>query len=142
MSVAALSPQVSVVIPAHDREDTLRATLDCLLAQTHPAWEAIVVDDGSSDGTAAVARAYAQRDERFRVHSQPRGGVSAARNAGIALARHPWLLFLDADDVIATKALELLTGAIRPDVDLVYGGYIRISESGAVVPVPRPDDDV
>jgi len=75
---------VSVIIPAYNAEATLAQTLESLLAQTFSEWEAIVVDDGSTDGTAAVVAGFARRDARIRSVSGPHQGVSAARSAGIA----------------------------------------------------------
>ncbi|HEV7481974.1 MAG TPA: glycosyltransferase [Solirubrobacterales bacterium] len=130
---------ISVVIPAYDRESTIAETLDSLLRQTHRDWEAIVVDDGSSDATAEVAEGYARRDSRFRVYRQANGGVSAARNAGIALARAPWLFFLDADDWIVPSAFTLLLDAVSGDgIDAAYGGYVRVDAGGRETRERRP----
>ena len=85
-------------MPAYDAETTLSEALESLLAQTYSAWEAIVVDDGSTDRTAEIAAMFAARDERLRVVRQPNAGESAARNAGAAIAKSDWLVFLDADD--------------------------------------------
>src|SRR5437660_8279844 len=91
---------LSVVIPAHNAAETLAETLDSLLAQTRGDWTAIVVDDGSTDGTRALAESYVARDQRFRLLSdgRPNEGASAARNRGIGAATSRWLAFLDADD--------------------------------------------
>jgi peptidoglycan/xylan/chitin deacetylase (PgdA/CDA1 family) len=123
---------ISVVVPAYNRRETLAATLDSLLAQTYGDWRAIVVDDGSVDGTAELVEQYAARDGRFSVHRQSNGGVSNARNTGIALVETPWLFFLDADDWIVPTAFELLVAAAvaDPAVDAVYGGYVRIDAAG------------
>jgi glycosyltransferase involved in cell wall biosynthesis/peptidoglycan/xylan/chitin deacetylase (PgdA/CDA1 family) len=130
---------ISVVIPAYNRESTIAETLDSLLSQTHRDWEAIVIDDGSSDATAEVAEGYARRDSRFRVQRQPNGGVSAARNAGIALARAPWLFFLDADDWIVPSAFALLLDAVAGDgIDAAYGGYVRVDAKGRETRERRP----
>jgi glycosyltransferase involved in cell wall biosynthesis len=80
-------PDVSVIVPAFNAEATLGATLDALQAQTFGGWEAVVVDDGSTDATAALAGERARADSRIRLVRQENGGVSAARNAGIAAAR-------------------------------------------------------
>jgi peptidoglycan/xylan/chitin deacetylase (PgdA/CDA1 family) len=130
---------ISVVIPAYNREATLGVSLDALIAQGHQDWEAIVVDDGSADGTAAVAQEYAARDPRIRVHRQPNGGVSVARNTAIDLARHPWLFFLDADDWITPEAFAQLTAALErhPDAQLVNGGCTRVLADGTEIPEER-----
>src|SRR5687767_6379658 len=92
---------VSVVVPAYNAAATLAEALRSLVGQTFPRWEAIVVDDGSSDGTADVAAQFAEMDTRFRVIRQANQGEAGARNAGIEAARFDWLLFLDADDWMA-----------------------------------------
>jgi len=123
---------VSIIIPAHNAAETIAETLESLLVQAFSGWEAIVVDDGSSDGTAAIAASFAERDARIRVISQPQGGVSAARNAGIALARYDWLLFLDADDWLLPQHLERLTDTLisNPDLDAVHCGWTRVAPDG------------
>src|SRR5689334_20740989 len=81
-------PRVSVIVVAHNQATVLGATLDSLLGQTYPHWEAIVVDDGSTDLSAATADEYSDRDERVRVFSASmHGGRSVARNAGMSRAR-------------------------------------------------------
>lgn len=100
---------VSIVMAAYNAAATIQATLDSVLAQTHDGWEAIVVDDGSTDDTRMIVERAAKADPRIRLASQPHRGVSAARNAGIAAARFDWLLFLDADDLIQSAHLERMT---------------------------------
>ncbi|WP_035611435.1 trifunctional glycosyltransferase/class I SAM-dependent methyltransferase/polysaccharide deacetylase [Haloferula sp. BvORR071] len=126
---------VSVVIPAHDAAETLSHTLESLLAQTHPHWEAIVIDDGSRDGTLGIAREFSVRDERIRVISQSCAGVSAARNAGISLAQGEWLLFLDSDDWLSPSHLKRLTGVLAadPGLDAVHCGWNRVLPDGTLV---------
>src|SRR5262245_19780331 len=87
---AAGGPAVSVVIAARNAAATLAETLACLAAQEVTAWEAVIVDDGSTDATPAIVAEAAARDPRIRTlrHEQGRG-VSAARNAGVAVARAP-----------------------------------------------------
>ncbi|MGY1659594.1 glycosyltransferase [Geodermatophilus sp. SYSU D00705] len=136
-------PRVSVVIPAWEAETTLPDTLASLAAQTEESWEAVVVDDGSTDGTVAVAESVAQEDPRVRLVRAQHGGVSAARNRGIAEARAEWLLFLDADDVLEPEALTGLLAATSPEVDLVMGGYVRVDPGGrrADGVLPRGSED-
>jgi peptidoglycan/xylan/chitin deacetylase (PgdA/CDA1 family) len=131
---------ISVIVPAFNCEATLASTLDSLLAQTHPAWEAIVVDDGSGDRTAAIAEEYCRRDERVRLHRQENKGVGGARNAGIAQARHPWMFFLDADDTIVPEAFAELVAAMvsRPDTDAVLAGCRRVDAGGRKLRSQRP----
>lgn len=97
---------VSVVIPAYNAAATLSETVESLLAQTHTAWEAIIVDDGSRDETPAIAAEYARRDPRIRLVRQDNAGVGAARNRGIAEARGAFIAPLDADDIWLPQKLE------------------------------------
>lgn len=126
---------VSVIIPAHNAEDTIEKTLHSLLDQTFPHWEAIVVDDGSNDGTASIVESFINRDPRFRIIVQKNMGLSAARNNGMAQARYDWLLFLDSDDWIFPKHLERLTGALNadPSLDVVYCGWAYVLPDGEPV---------
>src|SRR4051794_37804689 len=138
------APDISIVIAARDREETIPKTIESLLAQDHESWEAIVVDDGSTDGTAALVARQAERDPRFRLERQANTGVSGARNVGIGSARAPWLMFLDADDWIAPDALERLVAATQrhPAPDAAYGGYVRIGVDGVEIRDERhPHDD-
>jgi peptidoglycan/xylan/chitin deacetylase (PgdA/CDA1 family) len=136
-------PLVSVVVPAFNAEPTLAVALDSLAAQTQRDWEAIVVDDGSTDATAALVARRAAADPRLRLVRQANGGVSAARNAGIALARAPWLAFLDADDWLVPEAFETLLDALRarPELDGVHCGWTRIAPDGREAHEICPCDD-
>ena len=120
----APSPEVSVVIPAYNAQATLAQTLASVLAQTLDAWEAIVVDDGSTDGTAAIVAAFAARDPRVRCITGAHRGVSAARNLGIAAARGSLVAFLDADDLWqAGKLSEALDVLMRLLASAELGNY-------------------
>lgn len=129
---AASDPAVSIVIPAYNAAETLGEALDSVLRQSSPNWECIVIDDGSTDSTGAIAERYAARDARVRVIHQPNGGEGAARNTGLAEAQYEWLLFLDADDWITPDALRVLTQATLSDhtLDAVHGGWRRVARDG------------
>jgi peptidoglycan/xylan/chitin deacetylase (PgdA/CDA1 family) len=132
---------ISVVIPARNAASTLPETLDSLLAQTYPRWEALIVDDGSTDETAGIIASYAARDTRFTGISGPHAGVAAARNAGLARAAGTWLNFLDADDWLAPAAFEKFLGALRsaPDAVAAYGNLSRVMPDGGVtLPYAQP----
>ena len=126
--------RVSVIIPVYNAADTLAETLDLLCSQTHPYWEAIIVDDGSSDTSGTLARRYAVQDERIRYFQTDHSGVSAARNAGIAQARCTWIMFLDADDWLRPEYLARMTGVLVKDeaLDAVHCGWARIDPEGRV----------
>lgn len=101
---------VSVIIPTYNRADLVSHAIASALAQTHRPCEVIVVDDGSTDDTAERCR---QWGDRIRYHRIANGGVSAARNAGIALARGEWVALLDSDDAWMPTKLEVQLAAHR-----------------------------
>jgi glycosyltransferase involved in cell wall biosynthesis len=111
---------ISVMVPVHNGEAYLGEAIDSVRAQSYRPIEIIVVDDGSTDGTAEVARRHG---DVVRYVRQPRGGNGAARNRAVALAGCDLFLFLDADDRLAPGALERLAGALEhdPSLQAVYG---------------------
>ncbi len=96
----------SIIIPVYNVAPYLRECLDSVLSQTFTDWEAICVDDGSTDASGAILDEYAAKDARFRVIHQSNAGVSAARNRALDMARSEWVLFLDGDDYLATGHLQ------------------------------------
>jgi glycosyltransferase involved in cell wall biosynthesis len=100
-------PDVSVVIPIKDRAALFATTVASLTAQTHPRWEAVVVDDGSSTAELQRIEALLRGDPRWRLLRRPgpRAGACACRNAGAAASRAPHVIFLDADDALAPGCL-------------------------------------
>src|SRR4051812_13717709 len=109
------APSITVIVPCFNAGQFLRETVESLIAQTRRDWEAVIVDDGSSDGSVEVAADIAAADERISCLVQPNGGVSAARCAGLAACRDTsrFLLFLDADDVLERTMLETLVGYLE-----------------------------
>lgn len=131
------SGRVSVVIPTHDRASLVGRALDSVLAQSVPAGEVIVVDDGSSDGTAGVIR---RRFPGVRVvELAERRGVSAARNRGIAESEGEWIAFLDSDDEWRPRKLErqLEALAAEPAHRLCHTDEIWIRRGNQVLPRRR-----
>jgi peptidoglycan/xylan/chitin deacetylase (PgdA/CDA1 family) len=124
---------VSVIIPVHNGSATLEATLNSVVRQTHAVWEAVIIDDGSTDGTRSMAEGWAHRDRRFRVMHQEKSGVSAARNRGLREARYSFVLFLDGDDRIAPTHLEHMVKMLSSDstLDAAHCGSQCILPSGA-----------
>jgi glycosyltransferase involved in cell wall biosynthesis len=117
------SPLVSIIVPAHDYERFIADALASVQTQTLDSWECIVVDDGSTDGTAAVVADIARRDPRVLLHRQKNAGLAAARNSGIERARGRYVQLLDADDMLEPKKLETHARHLEKHalVDLVYG---------------------
>lgn len=125
----APAPRFAVIIPVYNGAATLAQALDSVLAQTWPAHEIIVVDDGSRDASAEVAAAYGGRVSLIR---QPNGGVSAARNAGARAATAEWLCFLDADDWYYPERLAVHAAMIRQDpaLDFLTGDFDYVDSAG------------
>jgi glycosyltransferase involved in cell wall biosynthesis len=127
---------ISVIIPAFNYARYLREAIDSVFAQTYPALEVIVVDDGSTDDTPAVLAAYG---DRIRAIRQQNHGVSAARNTGINAARGEYIAFLDADDVWRPAKLEAQMARFDadPHLGLVYCGAESFNAEGQTIPVWR-----
>ncbi|HSR17022.1 MAG TPA: glycosyltransferase, partial [Ignavibacteriaceae bacterium] len=121
--------KVSIIIPAHNSAGTIEETLESVLKQTFKDWEAVIVNDGSSDNTEEIISRFLNKDKRFRYVKQEKSGVSAARNNGIDNASNEWLLFLDADDLIKQDMLEkMIKGAqLHPECDLILCNWERLT---------------
>lgn len=121
---------ISVVVPIYNVERYLHRALDSLLSQTCKDWEAILVDDGSTDGSSLIADEYTKRDARFKVIHKPNGGLSDARNAGMEQISGEYLIFLDADDFIHPQLIEIcLEASLRDKSDMVCFTYDRVYRS-------------
>jgi CDP-glycerol glycerophosphotransferase len=124
-------PKLSVVVPIYNVEDYLDECLRSLAGQTFGDFEAVLVDDGSTDDSAAIAQRFADADARFRVVRQPNGGLSRARNAGTEAAEGEYLAFLDSDDVLPLDAYERLVGTLeRTGSDFATGNLQRLTPTG------------
>lgn len=101
----SMIPLFSIIIPVYNVASYLRESLDSVSAQTFDDWEAICVDDGSTDDSGSILDEYALRDSRFRVIHQPNTGVSAARNRALDESKGRWICFLDGDDYLDKQFL-------------------------------------
>ena len=119
-SEALSSPKVSVLIPAYNAESTLEPALASMLRQTFGDFEIVVVNDGSTDSTAAILDSVARRDPRVRVIGTPRGGIIHALNTGIAECTGELLARMDADDISHSRRLEMQVALMdaRPEVSV------------------------
>lgn len=124
---------ISVVIPVFNAEMTLRATVDSVLTQSGPSCEIILVDDGSTDASAAVCDSLSESYPQVRVVHTENRGVSAARNTGIAAATGEYVMFMDADDLLKDEALKSL---YIPDQDFVVAGFEKVTASSVVKFLP------
>lgn len=107
----------SIVIPVYNGAGHLEHAVRNLRSQSFEDWEAVIVDDGSTDATPAIADRLAAEDPRLRVFHQPNGGVSVARNRGLAEAQGAWIVWLDADDAYVDGALARLAALVRAHAD-------------------------
>lgn len=131
--------RISIVIPCHNYGRFLAAALESVVVQNDPDWEAIIVDDGSTDATASVAEEWRSRYPRnIRCLGQCNAGPGAARNRGAREATGDWLLFLDADDVLLPGALARYreTADRHPDASLIVAGAQTLRD-GAVTDTRR-----
>jgi peptidoglycan/xylan/chitin deacetylase (PgdA/CDA1 family)/MoaA/NifB/PqqE/SkfB family radical SAM enzyme/GT2 family glycosyltransferase len=112
-------PEIAVVIPCYDLGDSVEAAVDSVLGQTRAAAEIVVVDDGSTDVRTRQVLARLERP-RTRVVRIPHGGVAVARNHGVGLTRAPYVVLLDADDVLGERYLEPLAGRLDADPGLAF----------------------
>ena len=132
-----------MVVPAYNAAEFLSATLDSVLSQTYREMEIIVVDDGSTDGTAAVAEQYVQRDSRVRLIRQENAGVGAARNAALAVAQGKYVAPIDSDDVwypekIAAQVAVMEAGG--EELGFTYCWSKKINHKGVVTSLSPPSE--
>ncbi|HIY15958.1 MAG TPA: glycosyltransferase [Candidatus Intestinimonas stercorigallinarum] len=106
-------PKISIIVPVYKAENVLAKCVDSVLAQDFSDWELLLVDDGSPDGSGALCDDYAGQDDRVRVFHKTNGGVSSARNLGMAEAAGDYILFIDADDWIEPNACGTLLKALE-----------------------------
>lgn len=129
------SPIISIIVPVYKVEQYLPACIDSILAQTFRDFELILVDDGSPDGCPALCDAAAGKDDRIRVLHQKNGGLSAARNAGLDIARGQWIGFVDSDDTIAPEMYEQMLHRVKTDAaQLAVCSYRFVREDGTFLP--------
>jgi glycosyltransferase involved in cell wall biosynthesis len=128
-----LNPQVSVVVPAYNIANYLEDALVSLEKQSFPDFEVLVVDDGSTDKTAEIAKSFASRDRRFQLLQKPNGGLSSARNYGIRHAKSEYIALLDGDDLYDTDKLATHVPILAnsPQVGLVYSASRTIRDDGS-----------
>lgn len=127
MQINIHRPAVNIIVPVYNSAAYIERCLRSIVEQTLTNWQAICVDDGSTDDSGRLLDEWAKRDERFIVIHQPNGGVSKARNTALDKATAPYVTMLDVDDELVPNALERLYAAItKNDVDIVTSGYTKI----------------
>ncbi|HJS22787.1 MAG TPA: glycosyltransferase family A protein [Pyrinomonadaceae bacterium] len=122
---------ISVIMPAHNAEKYIAASIESVLAQTYSNWELIVVDDGSTDSTATVVQEFVKRDPRIKYKFQENGRLGKARNTAIRNSTGPLIAFLDSDDLWMPGKLEAQRWAMTENnADIVYSNcYVFKNEN-------------
>lgn len=139
-----MTTRLTYVVPAYNAEATLARTLDAIRVQTVPDWRCIVVDDGSHDGTLALARSYESEDVRFTALTQENRGTAGAYNTGVRAATTEWVAICSADDALLPEHLETVLGVIErhPDIDIISANGFYDWPDGRVRPAyPDVTDD-
>jgi glycosyltransferase involved in cell wall biosynthesis len=115
-------PLTSIIIPCYNYGELIQETLASLLAQSYRNWEAIVIDDGSTDDTAENVLKLSEKDSRIKYFYQSNQGVSEARNYGLRQARGEFIQFLDADDILSSRKIEKQATLLinKPFIDICY----------------------
>ena len=124
--------KLSIIVPVYNGSGTLRHLVASVCKQTLRDWELILVDDGSSDVSPVLCDNLSAQDSGIRVIHKQNGGVSSARNAGLAVARGDWIGFVDCDDCPKPDMYaSLITAAEQNSCDFAMGGYEKVSDTGA-----------
>ena len=127
------SPEISIIVPVYKVEKYLNECIDSILAQTFTDFELILVDDGSPDNCPALCDAAAEKDSRVRVIHKQNGGVSTARNAGLAAAQGNWIGFVDPDDFVDKTYYEkMLRAAKQTGAELAVCNEVFMEEDGSL----------
>lgn len=123
----------SIIIPVYNVAPYLRECLDSVLAQTYPDWEAICVDDGSTDDSGKILDEYAALDSRLLVIHQNNAGVSVARNTALDCSTGDWLCFIDSDDIVDSEWLSCFAKTIESShsLEVIRTGYRMFDDKGA-----------
>lgn len=138
------SPLVSVVVPLYNCEEFIAETLESILSQTLFDWEAILVDDCSTDGTVVVAQSYVDRDKRFRLLRQSENcGAAMARNKGLSETRGRFIAYLDSDDYwLPEKLKRQVSYMSEHDYGACFTSYETVNEDGSHRNYVHVDDEV
>ena len=120
-----MDSKISVIVPVYNVEPYVRECIESICGQTYRHLEIILVDDGSTDQSGAICDEYARKDSRVQIVHQKNGGLSAARNTGIAMATGEYISLIDSDDFIGRQMLERMLAAAKAshaDIVICDGG--------------------
>lgn len=122
-----MNPKISIIVPVYNVENYVRNCIESILAQTYTNYEAIIIDDGSTDNSGIICDQYAFKDNRIKVYHKINEGVSIARNFGLEKAKGEWVCFIDSDDWIKDETLEYVSKYWH-NKDLIQFGYQQIDD--------------
>ena len=126
---------ISVIVPVYNVEDYLCQCLDSILRQSYKNLQIILVDDGSTDQSGKICDEYGKKDKRIEIIHKANGGLSDARNVGLASATGKFIAFVDSDDYIADTLYETLLGKIRlSNAPIAMCGFWAVDEGGKKIP--------
>lgn len=118
---------VSIIVPCYNQAQYLTQTVESILCQTYNNWECIIINDGSSDNTAGIAKLCAQKDSRIKYIYQANQGVSSARNNAIRLSTGKYILCIDADDLISNSFVQKMVDVLDSKIDVkVVASKVRL----------------
>lgn len=132
-------PQLSIIIPIYNAAPYLQKCLDSILAQAYTDYEVLLIDDGSTDGSADVCRDYAARDGRLSYLHKENGGVSSARNMGIRQAVGQFVCFVDADDWLQPDMLSTVMQTSSEMADITFYGANKVQDGVVTETITFPD---
>lgn len=132
-------PFISIIIPAYNTEKYLDKCVASLCQQTFEDFEAIIINDGSTDETGHIADQWAQRDPRVRAIHTPKCGVAEARNTGLRHAQGRYIGFVDSDDWVEPQMFEqLVKAAEKHNAEIAICGHVKETGDGVVIPPEYP----
>lgn len=124
----------SIIIPVYNVDKYVQACLDSVIGQTFSDWEAICVNDGSTDGSSAILAENASRDDRIKVIDQTNAGTATARNTGLRAAQGDYIFFLDSDDWLEEDSLQILANRLQGEDILCFSGKRYFESTGEYHP--------
>lgn len=131
-----MSSKISVIIPFYNGEATLKRAVESVKNQSFKDWELILVNDGSTDNSGAIAEVYS-KEKHIKLIQQKNLGVSAARNAGAKLAKGEYLIFLDSDDILTQECLNLISLNIDESLGYFVWGVRRLTKDKIIDVLPK-----
>jgi glycosyltransferase involved in cell wall biosynthesis len=137
------NPKISIIVPVYNTDKFLYKCIDSILSQTFTDFECILINDGSTDNSAAICDEYSKKDNRIKVIHQKNAGVSAARNAGLDIACGEWIGFVDSDDWCDPEMYEfLLSKALKYQADISICRFRKVKENSILNIFSNEDLDI